>query len=390
MNFDLTDDQKLLVQSVQAFAKKDSPVERLRRMRKESIGWEKAVWQKMGELGWLGVLYPERVGGLGASFVEAGLILEQLGATLVPEPYLASAIVAGRVLLRSGNEAQQAEWLAPMITGAESLALGWAEDQSRYDVGDLTTRAEKKGAGWVLRGKKRFVLNGHAADHLIVSARSSGAQRDRDGISLYVVDPGTRGLSITPIDCMDSHKAAFVTLDGVEVGTERLLGAEGSARASLEHALDDGAAAACCEASGILQAVLTMTRNYLCEREQFGVKIGTFQALQHRCTDLFVETELAKGTAILAMIKADDPDPLERQRAISAAKAHVSIGGGFVGRQSIQLHGGIGVTDEHDVSLYFKRLTVLASTFGDEQFHTTRFASLPSFTAKVGVAAASG
>jgi alkylation response protein AidB-like acyl-CoA dehydrogenase len=383
MDFDLTDDQKLLVTTVAAFARKDSPPERLRRMRKHELGWEKKVWKQMGELGWLGVLYPERLGGLGASFVEAGLILEQLGNTLVPEPYLDSAVVAGRLILRAGSEKQQEQWLGPMVRGDESLALAWAEEQSRFDTCDVQTRAERRGAGWRLGGKKRFVLNGHAADHVVVSARTAGEKRDRAGVSLFVVDPGMPGVTIRKVDCMDSHKAAFVELAGVEVGPERLLGPEGGAAAALEHALDDGAAAACCEGSGILQAMLAMTRNYLCEREQFGTKIGTFQALQHRCVDMFVETELAKSTAVLAMLEIDDPDEEQRQRAISAAKVQLSVGGAFVGKQAIQLHGGIGVTDEHDVSLFFKRIHVLSTLFGDEQFHVQRFARLPGFVRNV-------
>jgi alkylation response protein AidB-like acyl-CoA dehydrogenase len=380
MNFDLTDDQKMLVETVQSFVKKDSPVERMRRMRKDEIGWEKAVWKQMAELGWLGVLFPESVGGLGMSFVEAGLIVEQLGTTLVPEPYVPSVILGGVTLLRAGSEEQQQKWLAPMIAGDTSLALAYSEAQSRHDVTNVRTRAEKGAKGYTLKGSKRFVLNGHAADQIVVSARTAGDELSRDGVSLFVLDRNTAGLKVRPIDCMDGKKAALLDLEGVTVTSDRLLGPEGGAADVLEFVHDCGAAAACAEGAGLMQTVLSMTRDYLVERKQFGVAIGTFQALQHRAVDMFVETELAKSTAILAMLKIEDANVDERRRAISAAKVQLALSGGFVVRQGTQLHGGIGVTDEHDVGLYFKRMHVLSTLYGDEVFHTKRFASLPSFT----------
>jgi alkylation response protein AidB-like acyl-CoA dehydrogenase len=383
MNFDLTDDQKMLVDTVQSFVKKDSPVERMRRLRSDPVAWEKTVWKQMGELGWLGVMFPESVGGLGMSFVEAGLIIEQLGTTLVPEPYLPSVVLAGTALARAGSAEQQERWLAPMLSGDTSLALGFSEEQSRFDVTNVRTRAEKSGAKYTLRGAKRFVLNGHAADQIIVSARTSGSELDAKGVSLFVLDRAQPGLKIRPVDCMDSKKAALLELDGVEVEKDRLLGAEDEAGPLLDLIHDYGAAAACAEGSGVMQTVLMMTRNYLTERQQFGVAIGTFQALQHRAVDMFVETELAKSTAIMAMLKVSDENPEERQRAISAAKAQLSVSGGFVVRQGTQLHGGIGVTDEHDVGLYFKRMQILSTLFGDDVFHTRRFASLSTFTKNI-------
>ena len=382
MNFDLTDDQKMLVSTVVSFVRKDSPVERLRKMRKHEIGWDKNVWKQMGDLGWLGVMFPESVGGAGMSFVEAGLILEQLGTTLVPEPYT-PLVVAGTALVQAGTGEQQEQFLAPAIRGDESIALAYLEEQSRNDVSSVKTRAEKSGSGFKLSGSKRWVINGHAADHFVVSARTAGGERDAKGIGLFVVDPGMKGVKLTKLECMDSTRAALLDLDGVEVGADRVLGDPGNALATLELAVDCGAAAACAEGSGVCQRVLSMTRNYLTERKQFGVAIGTFQALQHRAVDMFLETELLKGTAILAMLKVSASDPVERQRAISAAKAQLGVSGGFVTRQGTQLHGGIGVTDEHDVGLYFKRMHVLGTLFGDEPYHVQRFASLPTFTRHV-------
>jgi len=387
MNFDLSDEQRLLVDSVATFVKKQSPIGRLRSLRADAVGWSRDVWRQMGEFGWLGVSLPEQAGGLGGSFVDAALILEQLGAALVPEPILPSLVAAAPVL-RLGTAEQQARFLAPFAAGEQSLALAWAEAQGRHDVADVATRAHRSGSGFRLEGEKRFVQNGHAADFIVVSARTSGGARDREGVSAFVLDRDTPGLHVRPIKTMDGHHAALITLAGVEVSADRLLGAEGSARAALEEAMDVGAAGACAEGVGITRAVLAMTTEYLRTREQFGVKIGSFQALQHRAVDMFVETELCKSTAILAAIKVSDPDEVERKAAISAAKVQLSVGGRYVTAQGTQLHGGIGVTDEHDIGLYFKRMQALSALFGDEEHHVARFASLPSFTAGLAGSAA--
>jgi alkylation response protein AidB-like acyl-CoA dehydrogenase len=387
MNFELSDEQRLLVDSVSTFAKKQSPLTRLRETREEPLGFSREVWKQMGDLGWLAMSLPESVGGLGQSFVDVALILEHLAKTLVPEPIL-PAMVAASTIVRLGSEEQQQRWLAPLATGDAILALAWAERQGRYDVANVETRAEKSGDGWRIAGKKRFVLAGHAAEALIVSARTSGGSRDREGVSLFVIDRDAKGLAITPIKTMDGHRAAMIALDGVEVSQDRLLGAEGAATTALEAAMDIGAAGACAEAAGITRAALEMTTDYLRTREQFGVKIGSFQALQHRAVDMFVETELCKSTAILAAIKADDADESERKSAISAAKVQLSTGGRFVVAQATQLHGGIGVTDEHDIGLFFKRMNVLAALYGDEEHHVARYASLPGFTAGLAHSAA--
>lgn len=383
MNFDLSDDQRMLVDSVADFVKKHSPVTRLRELRDDPTGYSKEVWQQMGELGWLGVAFPESAGGLGGSFVDAALILEQLGTTLAPEP-LIPLLIAGTALLRLGSDEQKERYLTPALAGSSSLALAYAEAQSRFNVADVKTRAESSGSSYRLFGEKRWVLNGHAADHIVVSARISGGERDKGGISLFVLDREMRGLLVTPVKTMDGHHAAMLSLDGVEVGEDRRLGAEGSALATLEEAMDVGAAAACAEGLGIMRAVLAMTTDYLRTREQFGVRIGSFQALQHRAVDMFVETELCKGTSALASIRVSDADEVERKSAISAAKVQLAVGGRYVTQQAIQLHGGIGVTDEHDVGLYFKRMHVLNTLFGDEEHHVARFAELPSFSAALG------
>jgi alkylation response protein AidB-like acyl-CoA dehydrogenase len=382
MNFDLSDEQRLLVDTVASFARKQSPVSRLRALRADPIGWTREIWKQLGDLGILGLSLPEAAGGAGGTFVDAALVLEQLGATLVPEPLLPSLVAAAPVV-RLGTAEQQARFLAPFAAGDQSLALAWAEAQGRHDVADVETRAEPHGGGHRLHGQKRFVLNGHAADVLVVSARTSGGSRDRDGISLFVVDRETPGLGIQPVKTMDGHHAAMLTFDGVVVAGDRLLGPAGGAFPALDEAMDLGAAAACAEGAGIARTVLHMTADYLRTREQFGVKIGTFQALQHRAVDMFVEAELCKSMALLAAVRATDGDAAERRSAISAAKVQLSVGGRYVTQQAIQLHGGIGVTDEHDVGLYFKRMHVLNVLFGDEEHHVARYANEPSFMAGV-------
>lgn len=379
MNFDLTPDQKLLESTAASFVKKESPVTRFRALREDPVGWSKSLWKTMAELGWIGLAFPESVGGLGGSFVDVAILLEQFGAGLLPEPYVASVLSAGTAILRAGSAEQHEAFLAPLMAGDTSLALAWAERGGRYDPTWVETTATKKGEDYVLQGEKIFVQNGHAADVIVVSARTSGAPGDGDGISLFVLPRETEGLRITPVKTMDGQKAAMIKLDRAVVPGASRLGPEGAAAPVLDEIMDLGAAAACAEGLGVMRAALAMTVDYLKTREQFGVKIGTFQALQHRAVDMFVRTELAKSTSILASIKVSDPDPAERRFAVSAAKVELAICGRYVSQQAIQLHGGIGITDEHDIGLYFKRMHVLNALFGDEEHHLARFAAQPAF-----------
>jgi alkylation response protein AidB-like acyl-CoA dehydrogenase len=371
VDFSLSDDQKMIAETAQSFVKKDSPVERMRKLREDPIGWDPKVWKQMGELGWLGLPLPESVGGFGGKSIDAAILLEQLGTTLVPEPYVPSVILAGGAIADAGTGAQKEALLSPMIEGQTSLALAWAERRSRYDASAVETTAEKSGPGFALSGEKVWVVNGHAADHLVVSAREA------EGVSLFAVAKDAKGVAIESVRTMDGGRAAIVKLD--RASGERLGEAPGTALPVLARALDRAAAASCAEGAGIAQRVLWMTVEYLKTRKQFDVPIGVFQALQHRAVDMFVQAELLKGTSILANARADHEDASIRARAVSAAKVQLSTGGFFVVAQGTQLHGGIGVTDEHDISLYFKRMRTLIALYGDEQFHLERFAALPSF-----------
>jgi alkylation response protein AidB-like acyl-CoA dehydrogenase len=370
MNFDLDQEQELLSSTAAAFVKRESPPGRVRKLREDPLGYSMELWRQMAEMGWLGMPFPESAGGLGRPFVDVSLVLEHLGAALVPEPFIPSVILGGLAIARAGGPAQWQQFLGPMIEGHTTLALAHDERGSRYGTSQISTRAERDGDAWSLRGEKVFVLNGHAADLLVVSARSAV------GISLFVVDRSAQGVKVTPVSTIDGRRAALVSLDGVRVTSERLLGQEGGALPVLDEVMDVAAAAACAEGVGVARTMLRMTLDHLKTREQFNVKIGSFQALQHRAVDMFIETELARSITIAACIKADDKDPSERRAATSSAKAQLAVSGRYVASQAIQLHGGIGITDEHDIGLYFKRMQALNTLFGDEDFHNAQLAVL--------------
>jgi alkylation response protein AidB-like acyl-CoA dehydrogenase len=371
MNFDLTDDQKMLAETVASFVKKQSPVSRARGLREDAVGFDPKVWRFFGEQGWIGVAFPENVGGVGGRFVDVALVLEQLATTLAPEPLL-SALAAATAIHHAGSAAQKQKWLPPLLAGESVLALAWAETQGRYDPAYCGTRAERSGKGWRLRGQKRVVPDAPGADALVLSARTEG------GISLFAVDAAA--CKLKPLQTIDGRRAAMVDLDDVELGPEARLGGDGAGLPALEHALDVGAAGTVAEGLGVARTVLGMTTDYLRTREQFGVKIGSFQALQHRAVDMFIESELLKSASILASIEIDDADAQKRRAAVSTAKVQLHQSGQYVVRQAIQLHGGIGITDEHDVGLYFKRMQALCALYGDEEHHVARYASLPQFS----------
>ncbi len=373
MDFELDQDQQMLAKTVGDFAKNESPVARFRQFRDDDTGYDPAAWRKMGELGWMGVPFPESAGGFGGSFTDCALVLENLATTLVPEPYLASVVLGGMALARAGNAAQHEAYLTPMIEGETTLALAYSEAQSRYDVSAVTTTAASVGGGYSLRGEKVWVLNGHRADHLIVSAKAPG------GVTLFVVPRDAEGMTVKVAKTIDGRNAAFIRLEDVTVADAARLGEEGSGAAVLDRTMDYAAAAAVAEGVGIAATMLQMTVDYLGTREQFGVKIGSFQALQHRAVDMYAETELLRSISMAAMVRADDDDASARRGDISAAKYQLATGGIWVAQQALQLHGGIGVTDEHDIGLYFKRMYALNALFGDEEHHVARFASDPAF-----------
>ncbi len=381
MNFDLTEEQQMIQDQVSKFVANESPVERFRKLRDTEQGWDPKMWAQMAEQGWLAIAIPEEQGGFGGSFVDLAIILEQLGRGLVPEPVIPSAVLAGGLLSELGSEEQREAYLTPMLEGRTSLAFAYAEKQSRYNPADCLTRAEKTDAGWRLSGEKVWVLNGHAADQIVVVARTGGSQLDESGLSLFIVDGDAAGLERLRVPQMDGQRSALLRLSDVEVAEDRLLGRAGEAIAAIEKALDRGAAAACAEGQGAIQELFERTIAYLKQREQFGVPIGSFQALQHVASDMFAETEICRAAMVLAAIQVDNDDEETRKADVSAAKLQLADGGWFVQENAIQLFGGIGVTDEQDEGLFFKRLRVLHGLFGDADHHVARFQALKRFDA---------
>jgi alkylation response protein AidB-like acyl-CoA dehydrogenase len=381
MNFEQTEEQQMIMEQVAKFVANESPVSRFRELRDTERGWEPEMWAKMAEQGWLAIEVPEEKGGFGGSFIDVAIVLEQLGRGLVPEPFIASVVLAGGILSDLGSEAQREAFLTPMIEGNTSLALAYAETQSRYNLSDCLTKAEKSGDGWTLSGEKVWVLNGHAADQIIVAARTGGDPLDEAGLSLFVVDGNAKGLTRIRVPGMDGQRSAVLRFEGVEVGADRLLGLPGDAFATIEKAIDRGAAAACAEGQGQIRELFERTVAYLKERQQFGVPIGSFQVLQHIASDMYAEVELCSSASILASIQADNSDADTRKAEISAAKLQLADGGWFVQKNAIQLFGGIAVTDEQDEGLFFKRLRVLHGLFGDADWHVARFQSLKGFEA---------
>ncbi|HUH83562.1 MAG TPA: acyl-CoA dehydrogenase family protein [Stellaceae bacterium] len=380
MDFDFTEEQRLLDETVRRLVKDEYDIAKRKAYIAEPEGFSRKLWQRYAELGLLGLPFAEAEGGFGGSAVETMIVMESCGRGLVVEPYLASVVLGGGFVTLAGSAAQKRAILPALAGGKLLLAFAHGERQSRYTLNDVETSAKKDGGGYVLNGKKGVVLHGDSADRLIVSARSSGASRERKGLSLFIVDATAKGVSRRGYPTVDGLRAAEVTLDQVRVEGDALLGSLGEAYPVIEHAIDRAIAALAAEAVGIMETLNATTLDYLKTRKQFGVPIGSFQALQHRMADMVVEYEQARSMATLAALCADLADAQERRRVISAAKVQIGKSGRFVGQQAIQLHGGIGMTDEYSAGHYFKRLTMIDQTFGDADHHLDRFAevSLPS------------
>ena len=376
----LTEDQQMLKTSAADFVKKESPVTRFRQLRDsdDPVGYSPQVWAKMAELGWPAILLPEDCGGLGMGYVEMACVLEECGRNLVPEPLLSSVLLGANAVLLAGNDAQKEALLPGVADGSRTMALAWQERGARYDRTVSATRAEKKGSGYVISGEKTLVLDGGSAATLVVMARTSGADADADGLSLFVVERGAAGVTAVPQKTMHLRASAIVKLSGVEVPATALLGQEGRAAAILDDVLDRATVGLCAEMLGNMRATFEMTLEYLKTRKQFGVAIGSFQALKHRAAKVFVELELARS-AVLGAATALDNGAKDARALISVAKARCSDAAVLTGYEGIQMHGGIGMTDEHDVGLYAKRLRGSEMTFGDAAWHRDRFATLQGF-----------
>jgi alkylation response protein AidB-like acyl-CoA dehydrogenase len=346
MQLVLTEDQELLAKTAADFVAERSPVSRFRALRDadDPLGFSRELWKEMAELGWLGIPYPESLGGAGMGLAELAVVLEALGRNLAPEPFLSSVLLAGQALLLGGDEAQQGRWLAPLVAGEALLALAQQEERSRYDLNRVATRAEPEGDGWRLDGQKIQVLDGTAADALLVVARSAGAEDDPTGIDLFLVEKDAPGLGVERQHRVDSRNAALVRLDGVRVGSEARVGAAGAGGGLLEQVVDRATVGLCAEMLGSMSEAFHRTLEYLKARVQFGVPIGSFQALKHRAADLFIEIELSRS-AVMGAARAVDAGASDARQLVSLAKARCSDAFVQVGNEGVQMHGGIGMTD---------------------------------------------
>ena len=372
MHLAFTDEQKLLADSVARFVSKDYPFETRRKALASEEGWNPETWRQLAELGWLAAPFAEDLGGLGGGPVEAAIVMEGFGTGLVLEPYLPSVVLGGALLAAGGRR----ELLRTLVEGALQLSLAWVEPKARFDLAHVETRAARKDGGFSLSGQKGVAFNAAAADWIIVPARTAGAVADRQGITLFLVPKGAKGLTLRPYRTVDGVRAAEAALADVSLGPESVLGEVDWGHPLLEAAIDRGIAAVCAEAAGIMGRMVADTREYLKTRKQFGVPLASFQVLQHRTVDMYVLAEQATSMAYRAAVLADAREPAERARAVSAAKAWIGKAGRKLGQDAIQMHGGMGMTEELPISHYFKRLTMIDTLFGDHRFHRKRFAAL--------------
>jgi pimeloyl-CoA dehydrogenase small subunit len=369
MDFGLSDEQKLLKDSVESLLADRYGFEARKGYAQERDGFSRAMWTQYAELGLLALPFEEKYGGIGGSAVDTMLVMEAFGRALVLEPYVATVVLCGS-LLRLGGSAQHRETYLPKIAAGETtMAFAHAEPQARYTLSDVKTMARKDGDGYILDGAKTLVLHGDSADMFIVSARVNGAQRDTAGLALFIIDANTNGITRRGYTTTDGQRAAELTLSNIRISADAALGKPGDTFPLIERVIDIAIAAQCAEAVGAMSVMHEMTVDYLKTRKQFGVPIGNFQVLQHRAAEMLIALEQARSMAMLAAITAEDDDAAARRQAISAAKVQICNSGRLVGQQATQLHGGIGMTMEYAVGHYFKRVTAIAATFGDAAHH---------------------
>jgi len=375
MEFNFTQEQRQFAQSVRRWIEKDYSFERRREIVRSGSGISAQAWSMLAELGMTALPVPEEQGGFNGSAVDMLLVMQELGRGLLVEPYWATMLGAQFLKYDAGKQ----DLLEKLAGGKLKLACALGERQSRHDLFDIAVTAAAAPDGYVINGMKTVVIHGAQADQLIVSARTGGDRRDTAGISLFLVPADTDGVHKTDYRTIDGMRAADIRFDNAHVPDSALLGSADTGWEMLDAAVDYGVSLLCAEAVGIMEAVNEATLEYLKTRQQFGAPIGKFQVLQHRMVDMFIHLEQARSLSMLAAVKLQSADAQERRRSVSAAKARIGQASKFIGQQAIQLHGGMGVTDELPVSHYFKRLTMIESTLGDTDHHLARFIAQPGF-----------
>jgi pimeloyl-CoA dehydrogenase small subunit len=374
MNFELSEEQTLLAETIKRFVATHYNFDARAKIIASPAGHSEDVWAAIAEMGLLGLPFAEAHGGFGGSTVDVMLVMEAIGEGLLVEPYLATVGLGGRFVARAGSTAQQERILPALVQGKHTLAFAHTEPAARYDLRQVGLRARRSGDGWVLDGDKRMVLHGGSADTLVVSARTAGSETDAAGITLFLVPRAAAGVTVKDARTIDNLRTADIRLAGVTVGGDAVLGREGEGYAVIEEVVDYATALLCAESVGAIRYANDATLEYLKTRRQFGVPIGSFQALQHRMVEMMISYEQARSMSYLACVKIDTADAAERRHVISAAKIKIADACRHVSQEAVQLHGGMGMTEELKISHTFRRLTMLAQTFGDAEHHLERFA----------------
>jgi alkylation response protein AidB-like acyl-CoA dehydrogenase len=370
----LTEEQTMLRDSARAFMADNAPITQLRKLRdtNDGDGYSKPVWANFADMGFTGVLVPEAQGGLGLGMVEAGVVMEQIGHQLTASPFLASSVVAASLIRQAGSAEQRDHWLPKLASGTTIATLA-IDEHRKHQPNRIACKAVKTAAGFTLDGHKTFVIDGHVADLLLVAATSS-----EKGITLFMVPRSTSGVAVERVAMVDSHNAARITFTGVSLGHDAVLGAVDAGAAPLALALDAGRAAAAAELLGLADEVFERTTAYLRQRKQFGRLIGEFQALQHRAAELYFDIEMARA-AVLKALQAIDADPATAGEAVAVAKARAGTSATLAVQEGVQMHGGMGMTDEFDIGFFMKRARVLQEYLGDSGFHADRLASMRGY-----------
>jgi alkylation response protein AidB-like acyl-CoA dehydrogenase len=375
----LTEEQSMLRDSARGLISDKAPVSHLRQLRdsKDTTGFSRDLWRAFAEMGFSGLLVPEAFGGSGLGCVEAGVVMEEIGRNLMPSPFLSTAVVAASALSRGGSDAQKSHYL-PKISDGSLLAALAVDEGAKHRPLQTRMAAARSGNGFKLNGDKAFVVDGHTADLLIVAARTAGAAGERDGLTLFLVDQKTKGIAIERTAMVDSHNAARIVFDHVEVDADGVLGEVDQGGGLLEGVLNIGRGAVASEMVGLSEEVFGRTVSYLKERKQFGKLIGEFQALQHRAAQLYIEIEITRA-AVLRALQTLDGDFEQAGAAVAVAKARAGSTATLAVQEGVQMHGGMGMTDQFDIGFFMKRARVCQELFGDSNFHADQLARMKSY-----------
>ena len=375
MNFELSEEQKMIQQSVERFVQENYDLTNRVKISSEDPGYSQDYWTAMAELGWLGLAFSEEDGGFGGNQIDTLVLMEQFGKGLVLEPFLANIVLGGGAIKRGGTPAIKESVLPNLIEGNLQLTLAYAEEQSRFDIEDVATAAREDGNNFIINGKKSMVLNAESADKIVVVTRTSGSQVDEDGISLFLVDANSKGVERENFPTVDGLRASEITFTDVEVSSDNLIGEKDKGFSILQAVVNDAILALSAEAVGAMEVLYKDTVEYTQQREQFDHPLSDFQVLQHRMVDMFMEYEQCKSLLLRATMETVQ-DPILAQRTVHALKHLIGKSGIFVGESAVQLHGGMGVTEELRIGHFFKRLLVIDSQFGNSDFHLDKFTSL--------------